>query len=239
MEGLPEGHGNGILQLRATHLEHVGELLALAVECLDEGHEVLPQFEVRGVESQMDGRRIGVVGRLRAVDVVVGRAVLIFTAVVTHNLQRTVGNHLVGVHVRRRAGAALNHVHGEELVELARADFAAGLGNGFEELVGEQPHLVVGHGGAQLHDGQPLDETGIVAQVELADGEVLQSAHGLHAVEHIFGDLHASEQVALGAGLLFVGFHGNGFYGFCLDSFRIGINFFRKIIIFSCCPPFF
>ena len=198
VEGLAEGHRHGILQLRAAHLQHVGELLALAVEGGDQLHEVLPQLEVRGIEPQVDGRRVGVVGRLRAVDVVVGRAVLVLAAAMAHDLERAVGDHLVGVHVRRGAGAALDHVHGEELVKLAVADLAARLGDGLVELVGEQPQLMVGDGGTQLDDGQPLDETGIVAQAELADGEILQTAHGLHAVQHLFGNLHAAEQIALG-----------------------------------------
>ena len=199
VERLPEGHGYGVLQLRAPHLEHAGELVALAGKGCDQRFEVPAQFEVRGVEPEVDGRRVGVVGRLRTVDVVVGRAVLIFAARVPHDLQRTVGDDLVGVHVGRGARAALNHIHGEKLVEPARHDFAAGLRYGSEKFVGEKPHRVVGDGGTQFDDGQPLDETRVFAQAKFADGEILQSAHGLHAVQYVVRHFYATEQVALGA----------------------------------------
>ena len=207
VESLAEGHRHGVLQLRAAHLEHVGELFALAGKGGDQLHEVFAQFEVRGIKSEVDRRRVGVVGRLRAVDMVVGRAVLVFAAGVPHDLQRTVGDHLVGVHVGGGARTALNHVHGEEFVEFALHDFTAGLRNGVEKLVRKQPHVVIGDGGAQFHDRQPPDKEGILAQPELADREILQPAHGLHAVQYVFRHLNTPKQVALGACLFLFFFH--------------------------------
>ena len=58
---------------------------------------------------------------------------------------------------------------------------------------------MVGDGGTQFDDGQPLDETRVFAQAEFADGEILQSAHGLHAVQYVVRHLYATEQVAFGA----------------------------------------
>ena len=167
VESLAEGHRYGVLQLRAAHLEHVGELFALAGKGGDQLHEVFAQFEVRGIKSEVDRRRVGVVGRLRAVDMVVGRAVLVFAARVPHDLQRPVGDHLVR----------------------------------------KQPHVVIGDGGAQFHDRQPPDKEGILAQPELADREILQPAHGLHAVQYVFRHLNTPKQVALGACLFLFFFH--------------------------------
>ena len=90
---------------------------------------------------------------------------------------------------------------------LSVANLAAGLGDGLEHVIGQQPHFVVGDGCTQLHDGQPFDEAGILAQAELADGEILQTAHGLHAVQYVFGNLHTAEQVALGTCLQDFFFH--------------------------------
>ena len=41
------------------------------------------------------------------------------TFLLAHVLQRPIANHLVGIHVGRRASAALNDVHDELLVQLA------------------------------------------------------------------------------------------------------------------------
>ncbi len=199
VERLTEGHGHGVFELRAAHLQDVGELLGLAHERVDQRLVVLLELEVRGVETHVDGRRIGVVGRLRAVHVVVGRAELVFAALVAHDFEGAVGDHFVGVHVGGRARTALDHVHGEELVVLALHDLAACLCDGLVLLVGEQPQLVVGDGCAQFHDGQTVHEEGILVQTERADGEILQAAQRLHAVEYVAGNLHAAEQVALGA----------------------------------------
>ena len=44
-----------------------------------------------------------------------------------------------------------------------------------------------------------LDETRVFAQAEFADGEILQSAHGLHAVQYVVRHFYTTEQVAFGA----------------------------------------
>ena len=38
-----------------------------------------------------------------------------------------------------------------------------------------------------------------LAQAKFADGEILQSAHGLHAVQYVVRHFYATEQVAFGA----------------------------------------
>ena len=70
---------------------------------------------------------IGVVGGLRAVDVIVRVAVLVLALLVAHQLERAVGDHLVGVHVGRGAGAALEDVEPELVVELSVDELLAGL----------------------------------------------------------------------------------------------------------------
>ena len=71
-------------------------------------------------QAQADGGRVGIVGRLRHVHVVIGVQVLILALGVPHGLQGQVGDHLVGIHVGRCPGTALNHVHHELIVALAR-----------------------------------------------------------------------------------------------------------------------
>ena len=137
-EGLTERHRHSVLELRATHLDDVGELLRLLLESFDELDEVGTELEVRSVETEVDSRGVRVVGRLRAVHVVVRREVLELTLLVTHDLERAVADDLVGVHVRRRTCAPLDHVDGEVLVVLAFEELVASLDDSVLLLVGEK-----------------------------------------------------------------------------------------------------
>ena len=64
-------------------------------------------------------RRIDVVRALRRVDVIVRVQHVVAALLVAEVLERPVGDDLVGVHVGRRAGAALDHVDDELVVQLA------------------------------------------------------------------------------------------------------------------------
>ena len=150
----------------------------------------------------MDGRGISVVGRLRAVDVVVRGEVLEFALLVTHDLEGTVADDLVGVHVRRRPCATLDHVYGEVLVMLAFEEFVTSLDDGVLLLVGEQTKAVVSDGCRFLGPRKAMDEEGIVAKVEVADAEVFYPSEGLHPVEVLVADLAFADQVAFKAKVL-------------------------------------
>ena len=134
-------------------------------------------------------RRIDVVGRLSAVDVVVGITILIFSLLVAHDFQCAVGDDLIGIHVHRRAGAALHHVDGEVLVELAIDDLAAGLGNGTGDLVVDSAQRMVGLHGGKLHVGDGDDIVGIVAHLLARDMIVVEGALRLHTVVSLSGHL--------------------------------------------------
>ena len=56
-------------------------------------------MDVHANECQTDRCRVGVVGALTAVDVVVRRAILVFALLVTHDFECAVGDNLVDVHV--------------------------------------------------------------------------------------------------------------------------------------------
>ena len=83
--------------------------------------------EVRGIEPHVDRSGVGVVGRLGAIDVVVGREVLELPRLVSHDLQGTIADHLVSVHVGRRTCTSLDHIHGELLMMLPLEELVAGL----------------------------------------------------------------------------------------------------------------
>ena len=199
LELLPEGHRHGVLQLRAAHLDDVGKLLALGVECGDE----LLQRRHGAVDApgQCDahGRRVGVVGRLREIDVVVRVAVVVFALVVAEQFERPVGNHLVGVHVCRCAGASLYHVHDELFVEPVFTQLFACPGDRVGDRRIEQPQVAVGGCSPLLHVGQRVDQARKEVEPHAADVEVLHGPHGLNTEVVLFGNLHFSEQIVLTA----------------------------------------
>ena len=181
-ESLAEGHGHGILQLRAAHLDNILELLALLVEggnhLLQVGHEL----QVLKGQCHVDGAGIGVVGALAGVHHVVGRAVLVLAALVAHALEGQVGDDLVGTHVGAGAGTALNHIDGELVVVLALDQLVAGPHDGVALLLGNHLNLDVRHGGGLLGDGHAADKVVVVAQQLAADVEILHGAGSLYAV---------------------------------------------------------
>ena len=150
---------------------------------------------VHADDGQTDGRRIDVVGRLSAVDMVVGIAILILTFLVAHDFQGAVGDDLVGVHVDRRTGAALHHVDREILMELAVDDLAASLRDSSCNLVVDGAQGVVGLHGGELDVGDGDDIVGIVAHLLARNMIVVDSALRLHAVVSLSGYLKFTQEV--------------------------------------------
>ncbi len=64
VEGLTKGHGDGILQLGATHFDDVLVLFGLLIERGDDGFDVGNELEVLEIHAHVDGVGVGVVGRL-------------------------------------------------------------------------------------------------------------------------------------------------------------------------------
>ena len=116
-ELLPERHRHGVHQVGPSRLDDVDELDRLGRERVAEPVERRHEVVVSGLQrGEVDRRREHVVRALTEVDVVV-------------RMGPAVGeraDHLVGVHVRRRAGSGLEHVDRELGVVLAGGDRVAG-----------------------------------------------------------------------------------------------------------------
>ncbi len=100
LELLPQRHGDCVLKLRSAHLEHVVELsppcrIKSSIELFQDLQQLLEFVD----DGDPDGSRVDIVRRLGKIDVVVGVAVLVLAASVAEQLQRPVGDDLVGVHV--------------------------------------------------------------------------------------------------------------------------------------------
>ena len=125
----------------------------------------------------------------------VGVQVLVFAALVAENFERTVGDHLVGVHVGRGAGAPLDHVDDKLIVQLAGDDLVAGDDDGVGDFFIEQAQLLVGERGGLLDLGERPDQPGVSGNGDAADREILSRAQRMHAVIGLRGNVAVAEQV--------------------------------------------
>ncbi|GMA22440.1 hypothetical protein GCM10025864_01990 [Luteimicrobium album] len=176
----------------AAGLDHAGPRVALGLEDLGEvgerGDEVADDAGGRG---DVHGRREDVVGRLGRVDVVVR---------VDAAAQAAGGEgreDLVGVHVRRRAGAGLVDVDGEVAVVRTGRHGVGGRDDGVRDVLVEDAELGVGAGGGLLDAGERLDVRALEGRA--GDGEVLDGALRLGPVQGGRGDPHLAHGVVLDA----------------------------------------
>ena len=158
VELLAERHRHGVLQVGAAHLQHLVELLALGEERLLQPGQRLHVAGQAQDQREPERGRVDVVGRLPEVDVVVRVDVLVLALLVAERLQREVGDHLVGVHVGRRAGAALDEVGDELVAHLAGDQPVAGGGDRVGDLGVEHAEVAVRQRGGLLHVAEGLDE---------------------------------------------------------------------------------
>jgi hypothetical protein len=107
---------------------------------------------------------------------------LVLALGVAEDFQRPVGDHLVGVHVGRGAGAALDDVDDELLMPLAVDDFLAGGDDGVGALGVEQAELQVSLGGGLLDLGQGANQVRVDGNRNAGDVEVFQGAQRMDAV---------------------------------------------------------
>ena len=199
-EFLAQGHRYRVLQLRAAHLEHAAELVRLG----QEGGGHLQHRGVQGgdvhLECNLHRRGIDVVGALAAIDVFERMQSVVVPAAGAEYLERSVGDHLVGVHVGGRARAALDDVDDELVVQFTVADLGAGRLDRGGTLVIEQTEFPISPCGSLFHCSQGVDELWIRAQRDARNGEVRQGARGVYAVVGQFGNLAAAQRIVLTTG---------------------------------------
>src|SRR4029453_9089780 len=108
------------------------------------------------------------------------------------NFRGAVGDHLIRVHVVRRAGAGLIDVHDELIAERAAADFVAGLDNRTGPGRIEPFGLLVRLGGRALDEDSRDNE--IRGSAQIADAEVFYGSGGLDAVIRVGGNVVLTER---------------------------------------------
>ena len=173
VEFLAERHRDGVLEMGASHLQDILKLLALGEERIPEPAQLLHVAFQPQDQTEVECRRVDVVRGLPEVHVVVRIDVLVLSLLVAEALEGEVRDHLVGVHVDRGAGTALDEV-GYELVEhLARDQPVARAHDRVGNLGVEDSEVAVRHGGGLLHVAERLDEIRLPGHRHVGDEKVL------------------------------------------------------------------
>ncbi len=187
-ELLAEPHRRRVHQVGAAGLHDPVERLRLVGE---RGPKVVePRDELlldRDARRHVDRRRDHVVRRLREVHVVVGMDLG------AEDLRRAVRDHLVGVHVRGRPRPGLVDVEDELVVPFPRHHLGGRGDDRLRDRRVDAAHVGVHERGGLLDRAQRLDEA--PAEALAADGEVLERALGLGAVQGRLGHLHLAQRV--------------------------------------------
>ena len=197
MEFLAQRHGDSVLQLGAPKLEYILKFFGLVVHGLHQITDRLNQGVVGKDNGKSTGRRVHIVGGLTHVDVVVGMQVVVLSFDMSHNLEATVGNHLVHVHVGTGAGSSLNKIDRKLIMKITVHDFFAGLHNRVGLGLVEVAELVIRQGTGLFDHGKRANELGEVRNRNAGYIKVLDGTHRLNAVVAIVGDLLIAEQIML------------------------------------------
>ena len=134
--------------------------------------------------------------------------VLVLADLVAHDLQRSVADHLVGVHVGRRSRPALDDVDDELVRELSLSNLLACRLDCLRLRGGEQSEIGVGPRGGLFHRRERRDQMVVPSDGGTRDREILHRAGGVYSPIYLRRNLFRAEQV-----VFYPGAHGSGFIG--------------------------
>ena len=195
VEFLAERHRNSILQVGAAHLENALEFFSLLVVGGDEIFDRLHEHVAAQQESEVKSGRIGVVGGLTEVCVVVGAHTLVVALDGTEVFSSEVADHFVAVHVGGRTSTTLQPVSHELIVVLAFDELIAGPNESIGDISGDRAEFLVGQSGSLLDITESDNEERFLAHGHFRDVEVVLAADRLYAVVAIVGDLTVAKEV--------------------------------------------
>ncbi|SAJ31298.1 Uncharacterised protein [Enterobacter cloacae] len=196
MEFLSEGHWHRVLQLGTAHFQDVLELYGFTLEAIAQLINRVDQFDDRGIHRDAEAGWVGVVGGLTFVNVIVRVQVLVFTFLMTHQLQADVCQHFIGVHVDGGARAALIDVdreliHAFAVVQhlIARGDnrICSAFRNGLQLFVRQSRGFFYHH-----HATHKFRD---VADFAVADVEVFNRSQSVNTIVGIRWNFPGTQQI--------------------------------------------
>ncbi len=109
------------------------------------------------------------------------------------NLEGAIGQHLIHVHVRGGAGAALEGIHLYVRIELALCHLGAGLLDGLECGLIPAAQLVIRAGAGEFH--RPVRADKLRMHGPTAEREILQRTLGVNTVKSVGGNIACSQEI--------------------------------------------
>ncbi|TLD45591.1 MAG: hypothetical protein FAZ92_02127 [Accumulibacter sp.] len=197
IELLSERHRHGVLQVCTPHLQHALELVGLAAECFLQPPQGVHVARQAQNQRQPERGRIDVVGRLAVIDVIIRIEILILALAMPEALQRQIGDDLVGIHVGRGTGTALDEVGDELIAQFAGDQAVTGAGNGIGETRIEHAEVAVGQRCRLLDIAESLDEIRLGRHRDAGNVEVLLAAQRLHTVVGVVRQFLLAQKVLL------------------------------------------
>ena len=197
MELLAETNRHGVLKLRAAHLDDGVELIGLLEQCLFEALQLNLRAAEQRESRHFAAGREHVVGRLAEVHMVIRVHNAVIALGAAENFDGAVCDDLIGIHVERGTGAALNRVDNELIVQLAVDDFVAGFDDCACALLRELADLKVRDRSGLLDLGNADNE--LRMHLEPGDVEILMRAERLHAVIGVNRDFFFTDRIVLQA----------------------------------------
>ena len=144
----------------------------------------------------MHGGGYDVIAGLALINVVIGMDQF-FAALAAEQFNGAIGDDLVGIHIRRGAGAGLENIQDKFAVPFSIGHLLGRLDDGRGDLRFEAAQLLVGQGGVFFDQAKRADERAGKAQV--ADGKILDGPCRLRAIISGSGHLHWPHGIGFGA----------------------------------------
>ncbi len=199
VELLTQRHRNSILQLRASDLQHRTELTALVGKRGTQQLQLANELVHARSHGELHGRRVGVIRGLRTVHMIDRVNVLIFALLVASQLQGTVRDDFVRVHVRAGTRAALDDADDELVMQFAVDDLLGGS----VDMVGDvwfQVAEIPVRARRGLLDLRECDhQVGIEPDDPVADRKVLDCTSRMDAPVGVGGHLEFTERILFDA----------------------------------------
>ena len=111
----------------------------------------------------------------------------------TEDLNGSVGNDFVSIHVKGSSGTALNWVYDKIIMEFSGNNFITGLNNRICDLFVQQTYLAVGNGTGFLDISQTVDNLRV--HVQSGNVKVFCRSQGLDTIIYVFRNVLGSDGI--------------------------------------------